>query len=253
MQIDHQQYLTPAAFLADAHLIVRCAEELYGEPEVAAAALVQQAAAAPAAGNTAAAAGATEGGGAANPAAGQAAAADDKAAAGAAAGSLPVLTRSLPAVRVAVCKEISRAMELKVSQQGTSRQQGWVGSAHLSEPADIQETPDDAQRRCNIQSWGLLPEQINIFMSLQAPRFAHITKQPACTDFLPCCFCAPIPEEQAQTDILNDMWATPGLDSACRPIPKANDLAQLVHRQCLVWTQPAVCPAINGCFRVITG
>jgi hypothetical protein len=29
-----------------------------------------------------------------------------------------VLTRSLPAVRVAVCKEVSRAMELRVSQQG---------------------------------------------------------------------------------------------------------------------------------------
>jgi hypothetical protein len=28
---------------------------------------------------------------------------------------LPVLTRSLPAVRVAVCKEISRAVELRVS------------------------------------------------------------------------------------------------------------------------------------------
>jgi hypothetical protein len=98
-QVDHQQYVTPASFLADAHLIVRCAEELYGEPEVAATA----AAANPAAANPAAAGGAD-----AAVADGQAAAADGGG------GGLPVLTRSLPAVRVAVCKEISRAMELRV-------------------------------------------------------------------------------------------------------------------------------------------
>lgn len=32
-QVDHQHYVSPAAFLADAHLIVTCAEELYGQPQ----------------------------------------------------------------------------------------------------------------------------------------------------------------------------------------------------------------------------
>ncbi|WIA11343.1 hypothetical protein OEZ85_011465 [Tetradesmus obliquus] len=93
-KVDHQQYLTPAAFLADAHLIVRCAEELYGQPEAAAAAAATT--------NPAAAAGGAD-----------IAAGSADAAAADAGGGLPVLTRSLPAVRVAVCKEISRAIELR--------------------------------------------------------------------------------------------------------------------------------------------
>ncbi|KAF6261685.1 hypothetical protein COO60DRAFT_1699727 [Scenedesmus sp. NREL 46B-D3] len=111
-KVDHQQYLTPAAFLADAHLIVRCAEELYGEPEAAAAAaaaLPAHVAAAVAGGSS----GAADGAAADTHAGGRDPAAAAAAGGGGADGGLPVLTRSLPAVRLAVCKEISRAMELR--------------------------------------------------------------------------------------------------------------------------------------------
>lgn len=170
MQVDHQQYVTPAAFLADAHLIVKCAEELYGQTEeatiaapgpslaaaaAAAAAARGAAAAAPpqptapaatagdaaGAASTAAAAGgggsgqggelftSPDGLGAGSSAAGAsagaaaAAAAAGAASAAAAAGGVddsgPVVAPLLPALRVSVSKEISRAMELKVGVEGT--------------------------------------------------------------------------------------------------------------------------------------
>jgi len=148
IQVDHQEYITPAAFLADAHLIVRCAEELYGHPEEAAgtgagfasAAAQHAGTSAAAAAAAGAAAGAGEGAvgddaeaGAADAAAGAAGPdhveagndpgqqAEDTGpaaaarAAAAAAGPQVQQVHPLPAVRVAVCKEISRATELKVS------------------------------------------------------------------------------------------------------------------------------------------
>jgi hypothetical protein len=154
-QVDHQQYITPAAFLADAHLIIKGAEELYGQTQqttiaapapttTAAAAAVRAAAhalrglhpaagpgeaAGPSAPPTAAAAAAAgedlgqfyspDGQGAGSSASGDAAAAA-AAAAAEAAGVLdegcPAAGPLLRALRVSVSKEISRAMELKVGR-----------------------------------------------------------------------------------------------------------------------------------------
>jgi hypothetical protein len=122
--VDHQQYITPAAFLADAHLIIRCAEELYGQTEAAAVITAPQ----PTPGTLAPAeAAAAAGAGHGNPAEDDpmlwspdglvSAAADAAAAAAAGMGGVGgVAARVLPTVRVSVCKEISRAMELKVGK-----------------------------------------------------------------------------------------------------------------------------------------
>jgi hypothetical protein len=161
VQVDHQQYITPASFLADAHLIVKCAEELYGQTDEAAfipapqripAAAAAAQAAVPAAavgGSAAAAVGAaaasTAGGGSSQGAAapapafeaaqdpmlcspeGQdplaAAAAAAAAAGGAGEDSDEPVAPVLPAVRVSVCKEISRAMELKVGLETCRRRE----------------------------------------------------------------------------------------------------------------------------------
>jgi hypothetical protein len=139
VQVDHQQYITPATFLADAHLIIKCAEELYGNTEAAAVIHAPQptpdAAAAPAggAGDAAAAAGAV---GQVSPAEDDpmlcspdglvSAAADTAACTSAAAaaaagmgGAGGMAAPALPALRVSVCKEISRAVELKVRGRRT--------------------------------------------------------------------------------------------------------------------------------------